>query len=243
MSTPPPATTSRFNEEAASWDSNPFVQAATTMAHKTYLSRLPPPETLSQYNILDLGCGTGLLTFLLAPSVRSVTAVDVSEGMIDVLNTKLNALPPPHNVLGVHALLSDPDDPILSFDPVTGDSFPQRRFDLVVSHLVLHHIPSLPPVFANIFGLLKEGGRVMVTDFEDFGPEARRFHPESKMEGVERHGIKRDEIRRILEEAGFKDVKVETAFEMEKAVETTPGSGETGGDLMTFPFLVCEGTK
>ncbi|KAL2193360.1 S-adenosyl-L-methionine-dependent methyltransferase [Corynascus similis CBS 632.67] len=240
------ANTARFNAEALSWDSNPSVQLATRLAHAAYLSRLPSPSELSTYDVLDLGCGTGLLSLALAPSVRSVSAVDAAEGMISALAAKLSSpelSSTVRNVHPVHALLQDPSDPRLAIDPVTGSSDPApRRFHLVVSHLVLHHIPDLPALFRTMHGCLAPGGRVMVTDFENFGPEARRFHPEAKMDGVERHGIKRDEIKRVLEEAGFVDVKVETSFEMEKAVETEPGSGVMG-PVMVFPFLICEGTK
>jgi SAM-dependent methyltransferase len=237
------ASTARFNAEALSWDNNPDVQQATALAHKAYLSHLPDPGTLSTYNILDLGCGTGLLSLALAPSVRSVTAVDASDGMIAALQSKLAS--PDNtvkNVRPVCALLQDPDDARLAVDPVTGTAQPGRRFDLVVSHLVLHHIPDLPALFKTIHGCLWQGGKVMVTDFEDFGPEARKFHPEEKMDGVERHGIERAEIRRVLEGAGFEEVKVETAFEMGKKVETEPGSGVLG-PVLVFPFLICEGTK
>jgi SAM-dependent methyltransferase len=237
------ANTARFNAEALSWDTNPDVQQATALAHKAYLAHLPPASTLSTYDVLDLGCGTGLLSLALAPSVRSVTAVDASDGMIATLQSKLAS---PDNIVKnirpVCALLEDPDDPRLATDPVTGTPQPGRRFDLVVSHLVLHHIPDLEALFRTIYGCLKPGGKVMVTDFEDFGPEARRFHPEGKMDGVERHGIERGEIRRVLEGAGFEEVRVETAFEMGKKVETQPGSGVLG-PVVVFPFLICEGTK
>lgn len=265
------ANNARFNEEALSWDSNPSVQLATKLAHKAYLAHLPPPEILSTYDIMDLGCGTGLLSLALAPSVRSVTAVDAAEGMIAALRSKLEQPPapststapsttttpnnsttnppatapgPPTNIHPIHALLTDPSDPLLALDPLTHTPHPNRRFDLVVSHLVLHHIPDLPAFFALIHGCLRPGGggRVMVTDFEDFGPDARKFHPESKMDGVERHGIGRDMIREVMEGAGFVDVKVETAFEMAKEVETEPGSGVLG-PVVVFPFLVCEGTR
>lgn len=82
----------------------------------------------------------------------------------------------------------------------------------------------------------------MLTDYENFGPEARKFHPESKMDEVERHGIEREEMRKLLEDAGFVDIKVEVAFELEKPVETLPGSGAMGPN-MTFPFLACEGRR
>ncbi|KAK4154951.1 S-adenosyl-L-methionine-dependent methyltransferase [Chaetomidium leptoderma] len=239
------ASNARFNAEALSWDSNPDVQLATTLAHKAYLSRLPPAATLATYNVLDLGCGTGLLSLALAPSVRSVTAVDAAEGMIAALESKLGASASSksnRNVSAVCALLQDPDDARLATDPATATTKPGRRFDLVVSHLVLHHIPDLPALFRTMHGCLAPGGRVMVTDFEDFGPAARTFHPEARMAGVERHGIDRAQIRSVLEEAGFGDVKVETAFEMEKKVETEPGSGVMGPVVM-FPFLICEGTR
>ncbi|KAK3904827.1 S-adenosyl-L-methionine-dependent methyltransferase [Staphylotrichum tortipilum] len=227
------ANTARFNAEALSWDSNPDVQQATALAHKAYLAHLPDAPTLSTFSVLELGCGTGLLSLALAPSVRSLTAIDAAPGMIAALESKLANNPAaPQNVHPIAVLLESPDDPVLN----------GQRFDLAVSHLVLHHIPDLPAVFRTLHGCLVPGGKVMVTDFENFGPEARRFHPESKMDGVERHGIERGEIRRVLEEAGFKDVKVETAFEMEKRVETEPGNGVLEG-RMVFPFLICEGTK
>ncbi|KAK4460544.1 S-adenosyl-L-methionine-dependent methyltransferase [Cladorrhinum samala] len=232
---------SRFNDEAASWDSNPFIHAATANAKTAILSRLDP--SAGAPDILDLGCGTGLLSLALSPTARSITSIDVAQGMVDVFNSKLEAPDAPTNIRAACVLLEDPDDPVLKTDPATGSEAEQaRRFDLVVSHLVLHHIPDLAPFLKTIHGVLKPGGQAMLTDFEDFGPEARLFHPESKMDGVERHGIKRAEIEQLFKSAGFEHVKVETAFEMEKAIESEPRKGDSG-KLMTFPFLICQGRK
>jgi 2-polyprenyl-3-methyl-5-hydroxy-6-metoxy-1,4-benzoquinol methylase len=90
----------------------------------------------------------------------------------------------------VFAVLESPDDGEIRLDPVSREApTGSRRFDLVLGHLVLHHIPSLENVLKTTFGCLKLAGMAASTDFEDFGPEARRFHPEAKMDGVERHGI------------------------------------------------------
>ncbi|KAM7203582.1 S-adenosyl-L-methionine-dependent methyltransferase [Rhypophila sp. PSN 637] len=244
MSAPPRET--RFHEEASQWDSNPSVQRATSLAHQALLSRLSSsPKDIPTYDVLEIGCGTGLLSLSLAPSVRSITAVDAARGMIDVLKSKLETT---HthikNVLPVSALLEDPNDERIQLDPVNREPTPEnRRFDLITSHLVLHHIPDLQPLLSLMFAALKPStGKIMLTDYESFGPEARKFHPESKMDEVERHGIERAEMTRLMEDAGFVDIKAEVAFEMEKPIETFPGSGIMEGK-MTFPFLVCEGRR
>ncbi|KAK3399913.1 S-adenosyl-L-methionine-dependent methyltransferase [Sordaria brevicollis] len=237
----------RFNTDAANWDSNPSIQLATSLAFQSYLSRLPPPSELSSFNVLEIGCGTGLLSLMLAPHVRSLTAVDAAEGMIEVLSSKLapgGAHEKVKNVRPVAYLLEDPEDPVIKIDPVTGQQW-EGKFDLVISHLVLHHVADLPSLFRTIYGTLKPGtGRVITTDFENFGPEARRFHPEAKMEGVERHGIVQKEMEEILRGVGFEDVKVERGFVLQKRVESEPGKGDMeSGPVMEFPFLVCEGRR
>ncbi|KUJ13232.1 uncharacterized protein LY89DRAFT_687425 [Mollisia scopiformis] len=169
--------------------------------------------------------------------------------MIDAFNIKLAKQPEVKNILPVCALLEGPDDVRIRLDPLNrgaDNNLPPRRFDLIISHLVMHHIPSLEDIFKTMHGCLKSGGCIALTDFEDFGPEARRFHPEAKMQGVERHGIPRKEVEEMLLEAGFVDVKIETAFEMDKFVEESPGAGVVrgeGGTKMKFPFLICLGRK
>ena len=39
-------------------------------------------------DVLDFGCGTGLLALQLQPYVRSITGVDSSQGMLDVLGSE-----------------------------------------------------------------------------------------------------------------------------------------------------------
>lgn len=247
----------RFDSEAKAWDANPFVHTASTHACEAILSRFP---ALSKENptldILEIGCGTGLLTFLLASYARSITAVDASHGMIDVLKQKIEK-GGVTNVEGVCVLLEDPEDEVLppgrEVDPLLvarGLRAGRKKFDLITSHLVLHHIPDLEGVLKTMLGCLKEGGKVALTDFEDEGPQSRCFHPRSKMEGVERDGIGREKMDALMRELGYREVKVEVGWSMEKRVERWEGEfgnkgrgAEDEGVIRRFPFVLCMGGR
>ena len=242
----------RFNAEAAAWDQNPFVHEASKEACSALLQRFTKLEISGpqqELDALEIGCGTGLLSFNLAPFIRSLIAVDAAQGMIDVLTEKLKQPDAPKNVIPVCVLLEDPEDK--SLPPASGSDpdGARMKFDLILSHLVLHHIPDLKAVLTTMLGCLQPGGSLGLTDFEDFGPEARRFHPKAKMAGVERHGINQESMTQLMQDIGFKNVRVERAFAMMKNVETI--EGEFGdkrpapgqGEVMNFPFVVCMGEK
>ncbi|ETN37130.1 uncharacterized protein HMPREF1541_08120 [Cyphellophora europaea CBS 101466] len=245
----------RFNAEAAAWDKNPMVHEASREACTALLQRFSKLEIQAPgqgLDVLEIGCGTGLLSFNMAPFVRQIVAVDAAEGMIDVLKAKLQSPSPetPKNIVPLALLLEDPEDPHLPPATAGDASGPRLKYDLILSHLVLHHIPDLQGVLATMLGCLKPGGSVALTDFEDFGPEARRFHPKAKMAGVERHGIHPEEMTRLLAEVGFRNARVERAWAMQKQVETIEGEfGDKGkpeagqGEVMNFPFVVCMGEK
>jgi len=162
--------------------------------------------------------------------------------MIKALESKLAIHSPTGgNIRPVCATLEEPNDPRLQDTNSPGTS--PKRFDLVISHLVLHHIPSLSAMMKLMYGVLKPGGLIALTDFENFGPEARKFHPESKLDEVERHGIGKGEMESLIKDAGFVEVTVKEAFSMEKDVELDDVGplGEKG--QMVFPFLICLGRK
>ncbi|KAB8074899.1 S-adenosyl-L-methionine-dependent methyltransferase [Aspergillus leporis] len=251
--TPSAAGNERFNAEAANWDNNPSVQEATRLAYETLrpliqrLSENTKATTGTDLDVLEVGCGTGLLTVRVAQLVREVVAIDTADGMIEMLKTKTTQPGSPGNIIPICKLLESPEDPVLpprdEKDPWGG----RRKFDLALSHLVLHHIPDLRAFLQVLLGCLKPGGRIALTDFEDFGPEAIKFHPESKLEGVERHGIPRQWMEDLLKEVGFEQVEVWVGWKLEKGIEGwEDDSGKASADskkTMQFPFLVCEGVR
>ena len=77
-----------FNAAAATWDENP---GRVRMAHDVAQAILGTVKPVPAMDVLDFGCGTGLLSLALQPHVRTITAVDSSQGMLDVLDAKVKA--------------------------------------------------------------------------------------------------------------------------------------------------------
>lgn len=240
----------RFNEEAKSWDNRPFVREASQEAQRAILAKCKELKW-SPEHVLEIGCGTGIMSFLMAPHVQSVVAVDAAEGMIDVLKQKLKTEGTPKNIVPVAVLLEDPEDPSLPPVDKAKTNGARQKFDLITSHLVLHHIPELKPVLHTMLGCLAPSGKVMLTDFENWGPASRRFHAESKLDGVARHGINVEEMTKLMADVGFTNVSVARRWSMPKIVERFPGEfGSAGkpenegqGETMDIPFVLCYGEK
>jgi ubiquinone/menaquinone biosynthesis C-methylase UbiE len=75
-----------FDQEAANWDQ---VTGRVKVAHDIAQSMIQEIILTPDMDVLDFGCGTGLLTFALQPFVRSITGVDSSQGMLNVFKTKI----------------------------------------------------------------------------------------------------------------------------------------------------------
>ena len=143
-------------------------------------------------NVLDYGCGTGLVTLQLQPYVGSVTGADISRGMLEVLRRKIRE----SGLANVSAVLIDTDREI----PVEG------KFNLVVSSMTMHHIQDVETLFRKFHNLLLPGGRLCVADLD---AEDGSFH--SNTTGVAHFGFDRREVRTMLGNAGFEDIREVTA--------------------------------
>ncbi|KAF2455611.1 S-adenosyl-L-methionine-dependent methyltransferase [Lineolata rhizophorae] len=242
-----------FDAEAADWDSKPGLKEASRDAMEAIMKYVPGMESEGKNkDVLEIGCGTGLLSYMLAPHVRTLLGLDTSAGMIAAFDAKRAAgTAAAPNVAALELELAAAADPALvaasralleragagaDADAAAG------TFDLVVSHLTMHHIPDMRALLALVHdGVLRPGGYVAVTDFEDTGPGAELFHPRDKRHLPERHGLVPGEMEALLREVGFDEVSVvRGAFEMVHEVEPEENGGKkTRG----FPFVVCVGGK
>ncbi|MBB6635511.1 class I SAM-dependent methyltransferase [Cohnella thailandensis] len=93
-------------------------------------------------SVLDLGCGFGWhCRYARERGASSVIGVDLSENMLNKARAMTN-------------------DTAIEYIrlPIEEISFPEERFDFVLSSLALHYIESYQNVISNIYRLLKPGG-------------------------------------------------------------------------------------
>ena len=103
-------------------------------------------------NILDLGCGTGRYSALLARCGANVIGIDSSAQMLEQARRKIT--PQCHFELCLGTL--------------EGVSLPSEHFDLILSTLTLSHIPELEPVFAESARVLRRAGCMVISDIHPY---------------------------------------------------------------------------
>ena len=119
------------------------------------LDEIVTRETLANLccdSILEIGCGTGKNTALLAQIGQQVKALDFSAGMIEKAREKLSF----DNVTFAVADLTQP--------------WPceDQSIDLISCNLVLEHISDLSFIFAEGLRVLRDGGRFFVSELHPF---------------------------------------------------------------------------
>jgi len=202
-----------FSKAAATWDEEPRrvkLAADVAKAIKDEIRLTPAMD------VLDFGCGTGLLSLSLQPFVRSVTGVDSAQGMIDVLKAKAEA----GGLKNVKAVRADLDK---------GDVL-RGSYGLVTSSMTLHHIRDVGQLLGKLYGVTAPGGYLAIADLD---PDGGRFHENSA--GVFHDGFDRSEMRKTFADAGFTDIRDRTA-----AATAKPAPG---GGTMEFSIFLMTGRK
>lgn len=184
--------TDLFHDKAQDWDSRPVPAQISSGVSAAILEAL---DLSGDETVMDFGAGTGLVSGHLAPHVGRILAVDVSQGML----AKLAEKPALQGKVEVFCqdILDEPLD---------------RKVDLVVSAMAMHHVEDTAKLAQTLFDHLAPGGRVALADLD---AEDGDFHPPGT-EGVFHAGFEREALRAHLERAGFADVDFVTACTVDR---------------------------
>lgn len=135
------------DSDARFWDRNSRKYAREPIADPAGYER-SLQRTLellkSKDRVLELGCGTGSTALLLATSVQTYLATDISSGMIEIANEKLSTT----NAPSLSFRVSSAEDATLD----TG------QFDAVLGFNYLHLVRDVPGTLSRVHELLKPGG-------------------------------------------------------------------------------------
>jgi ubiquinone/menaquinone biosynthesis C-methylase UbiE len=141
--------------------------------------------------VLDIGCGTGTLAIAAARHVGragTVTGIDASPQMIARASWKASRAKVPAR---------------FQVAPAENLPFPNAQFDVVLSTLMLHHLPkrTREACAGEIRRVLKPRGQALVVDFGR--PERRGL-----LSHFHRHGhVTIDEVRGVLARAGLTAIR------------------------------------
>lgn len=172
---------SHFDARARDWDQRPMSQQLAHVAQQL-LGALPWART---DRVLDFGAGTGLLATALAPHVASVTALDASANMLQVLREK--------NVANITTVQQES----LAGLP--------RHFNAIVSCMALHHVADTGALLQAFAQHLLPGGRLGLIDLY---AEDGSFHGDNAAKGVHHLGFEPQALQQLAQASGFVQVQL-----------------------------------
>jgi len=185
-----------FDAAAAVWDDDPARRERAATVARAIRRFLPAAGRAGQ--AVELGCGTGLLSFALADAFSRVTLVDSSQGMIEAVTRKIAAAGLAH------------------FFPLRVDlaDFPPADFacDAFFSLMALHHFPDHLGLLSRCFRALREPGLLFIADLEK---EDGGFHshiPDFKGH----HGFDAGKLKRDLEHIGFTGIEYDRVLTLKR---------------------------
>jgi len=190
--------TDLFNEKAKDWDAN---EMRTMLSSAIGSSILAHVSLHDQMRVMDFGAGTGLISSQVAPLVKKIVAVDISEAMLNKLVAK------PELQDKVEIVCQD-----IIEKPIADN------FDLIMSAMSMHHVKDTSKLIQRFSEHLNPGASIALADLDK---EDGSFHPEDS-EGVFHLGFKRNELQIILEKYGFREVQFVTAHTINKEEKKYP---------------------
>ncbi|HWB31038.1 MAG TPA: metalloregulator ArsR/SmtB family transcription factor [Vicinamibacterales bacterium] len=171
-----------FATAASQWDRLRDELFGGQFSAPALLGLLPPDWTVG-----DLGCGTGVALGAIAPHVARVVGVDASDEML----------------ASARARVRDLTNVELRRGSLESLPLADASLDAAVMMLVLHHLPAPAAALSEAARVLKPGGRLLIVDMTPHEREEYR-----QQMGHVWLGFSDDQMRRLLEAAGFTSIRI-----------------------------------
>lgn len=166
--------------------------------------------------LLDFGCGSGLVAMHLYKEAGSVVLLDSSTGMLNVLREKIGR----HHISNMKVIQGEIDDPSLE----------AGSFDLIYMCNVLHHIEDVPPLLDKLRRLLTPDGHLCIGDLVK---ESGAFHQDHT--AVWHFGFEKSELCETVRSSGFGNIHWEEYHTIRKPDPT--------GTMREYPLFFMSAVK
>ena len=157
-----------------------------------YLTGLLKENGVESGLVLDLGCGTGSLTELLAARGYDMIGIDYSEVSV-IKSSKINK-----------AEIENKHCEILQGN-VMKLPFRKETFDIITAFETIYFWPDINEAFKQVYRVLKVSGTFMICN-ESNGENSKEEKWTKIIQGMKIYNS--EQIKKSLEDAGFTDIKI-----------------------------------
>ena len=184
-----------YNSWEAQYDSN---ENKTRDLEAIALKKLLSGKTYK--HCLEVGCGTGKNTEWLLTICDQITAIDLSQSMLDIAKNKIKSS---------KVNFSEVD--------ITKDwTFAKDTYDLVTFSLMLEHIEDLHPVFQKLAKVTASGSQVYIGElhpFKQYAGSKARFETENGTEVLTCFNHHVTDFIQAANASGFHLIQLEEQFD------------------------------
>jgi ubiquinone/menaquinone biosynthesis C-methylase UbiE len=173
-----------FSEIAKDWDTPQTLERNKIFSDA--LTKYVPNKT--DLELLDFGCGTGLLSESFALRADKLLGIDTTKEMLEIFDKRFK------NLENTQSLCVNLEE--------TPESLGDRFFDVIYTAMAFHHLKRPQRTLELFKKHLKNGGKVAVIDLDQ---EDGSFHPDNKAMGVHHYGFGRIELQSWADELKFKN--------------------------------------